>query len=178
MRGKSGTSGVVGLHPDLPICGCRRQVADGRSGAGIDDTGAACFALLAAPVTVQAPSSALGRIRSWMGDRFRRDRARKTGAFGGRTRSALCVGCVGCLARPVDGQAVEQGHAADDADGLRTRPFPAQTEASAADTSAALKAIDATARAKGSGHGVGSRDGGQMRIAVVSRVNRRWPISL
>jgi hypothetical protein len=50
-------------------------------------------------------------------------------------------------------------------------------EALAANTPAALKAIDTTARAKARAV-VSGREMGQPRIAVVSRVNWRWPISL
>jgi hypothetical protein len=50
-------------------------------------------------------------------------------------------------------------------------------EALAGDAPAALKAIDTTARAKARAV-VSGREMGQPRIAVVSRVNWRWPISL
>ena len=50
-------------------------------------------------------------------------------------------------------------------------------EALAADTPAALKAVDTAARAKARAVVSGS-EMGQPRIAVVSRVNWRWPISL
>jgi hypothetical protein len=50
-------------------------------------------------------------------------------------------------------------------------------EALAADTPAALKAIDTTAERR-LGLWCRGREMGQPRIAVVSRVNWRWPISL
>jgi hypothetical protein len=50
-------------------------------------------------------------------------------------------------------------------------------EALAADEPAVLKAIGTTARAKARAV-VSGRGMGQPRIAVVSRVNWRWPISL
>jgi hypothetical protein len=79
---------------------------------------------------------------------------------------------------------VEQGHATTlpaatvPVSGWASDQTASRTiEALAADAAAALKAIDTTAPATARAV-VSGREMGQPRIAVVSRVNWRWPISL